>query len=346
MSEDGDICPICKSSRYLNPDMKFLVNPQCYHKMCESCVDRLFAYGPVTCPHNGCEKILRKNKFKTQIFEDVAVEKEVDIRQRVLSVMNKREDEFDTLSDFNAYLEKIEDSIFTLLNGRADEKDAINKEMEAYEKENKAAIQANMKLRDEEDKYEQQKEDWMKEQRRANYKLAVEEQRVAQEDKEAAKREMVHQLATSNKDASAIEQNIQKTALKRSSARTMNFQPMPTSRYFERVKKESNKPETPFTPFNGDRQIPALFDVQGHYDDKVIEPLAHDIQHQAGGFTLKAAYARILQQAFIGLGVDVQAELMAEQVGNGEGTGAVKEEQVDQVMVDAPPIQVKVEQMT
>lgn len=343
MSEDGDICPICKSSRYLNPDMKFLVNPQCYHKMCESCVDRLFAYGPVTCPHNGCEKILRKNKFKTQIFEDVAVEKEVDVRQRVMSVMNKREDEFDTLDEYNAYLEKIEDSIFTLLSGTADEKEALTKEIEAYEKEHKAEIIANNKLRDEEDKYEQQKEDWMKEQRKANYLMAVEEQRAAQEDKETAKRELVHQLATSNKDASSIEQNVQKTALKRSSARTVNFQPMPTSRYFEKVKKESSKPETPFTPFNGDRQIPDLFEVQDHYDDKVIEPLAHDIQHQAGGFTLKAAYARILQQAFVGLGVDVQAELLAEEGGDSNGTASVKPEPADIVKMEEPSIQVKVE---
>lgn len=343
MSEDGDICPICKSSRYLNPDMKFLVNPQCYHKMCESCVDRLFAYGPVTCPHNGCEKILRKNKFKTQIFEDVSVEKEVDIRQRVMSVMNKREDEFDKLDEYNAYLEKLEDYIFTLLSGTADQKEALTKEIEAYEKEHKAEIMANMKLRDEEDKYEQQKEDWMKEQRKANYLMAVEEQRAAVEDKEAAKRELVHQLATSNKDASAIEQNVQKTALKRSSARTVNFQPMPTSRYFEKVKKETAKPETPFTPFNGDRQIPDLFEVQDHYDDKVIEPLAHDIQHQAGGFTLKAAYSRILQQAFIGLGVDVQAELTAEEGGDSNGTASVKTEPTDSVKLEEQPIQVKVE---
>src|SRR5690242_11273021 len=61
-----EICPVCKSSRYLNPNMRFLVNPECYHKMCESCVDRLFSQGPNQCPVIGCLKVLRKQKFRKQ----------------------------------------------------------------------------------------------------------------------------------------------------------------------------------------------------------------------------------------------------------------------------------------
>jgi CDK-activating kinase assembly factor MAT1 len=79
----SDICPVCKSSRYLNPNMRFLVNPECYHKMCESCVDRIFSHGPAPCPIAGCKRTLRKVKFRTQTFEDLKVEREVDIRRRV-----------------------------------------------------------------------------------------------------------------------------------------------------------------------------------------------------------------------------------------------------------------------
>ena len=78
-----DICPVCKSSRYLNPNMRFLVNPECYHKMCESCVDRIFSQGPAPCPVAGCERTLRKQRFRRQTFEDIQVEKEVDVRRRV-----------------------------------------------------------------------------------------------------------------------------------------------------------------------------------------------------------------------------------------------------------------------
>lgn len=79
----SDICPVCKSSRYLNPNMRFLVNPECYHKMCESCVDRIFSQGPAPCPVAGCARTLRKQRFRKQTFEDITVEREVDIRRRV-----------------------------------------------------------------------------------------------------------------------------------------------------------------------------------------------------------------------------------------------------------------------
>ena len=83
---DAEICPVCKSSRYLNPKMRFLVNPECYHKMCESCVDRLFSQGPSRCPVAGCTKTLRKARFRKQTFGDIQVEREVDIRRRVSDV--------------------------------------------------------------------------------------------------------------------------------------------------------------------------------------------------------------------------------------------------------------------
>lgn len=81
-----EVCPVCKSSRYLNPDMRFLINPECYHKMCESCVDRIFSSGPAPCPVAGCHKTLRKNRFRKQTFEDIGVEREVDIRRRVMGM--------------------------------------------------------------------------------------------------------------------------------------------------------------------------------------------------------------------------------------------------------------------
>lgn len=81
-----DICPVCKSSRYLNPNMRFLINPECYHQMCESCVDRIYSHGPAPCRIVGCGKTLRKNRFRKKTFEDIQVEREVDIRRRVAAV--------------------------------------------------------------------------------------------------------------------------------------------------------------------------------------------------------------------------------------------------------------------
>lgn len=66
--------------------MRFLINPECYHKMCESCVDRIFSSGPANCPVAGCHRTLRKAKFRTQTFEDIQVEREVDIRREVMAM--------------------------------------------------------------------------------------------------------------------------------------------------------------------------------------------------------------------------------------------------------------------
>ncbi|KAJ4371888.1 TFIIH/NER complex subunit [Didymella sp. IMI 355093] len=111
----SDVCPVCKSSRYLNPHMKFLVNPECYHKMCESCVDRIFSHGPAPCPIAGCARTLRKGKFREATFEDLKVEREVDIRRRVASIMNKEEADFETLKDYNDYLEQVEEITWNLI---------------------------------------------------------------------------------------------------------------------------------------------------------------------------------------------------------------------------------------
>lgn len=39
--------------------------------------------GPAKCPIAGCTKVLRKVRFKKQTFEDIQIEREVDIRKRV-----------------------------------------------------------------------------------------------------------------------------------------------------------------------------------------------------------------------------------------------------------------------
>ncbi|EMG46321.1 hypothetical protein G210_3440 [Candida maltosa Xu316] len=132
------MCPICKTDKYLSPNMRFLINPECYHKICESCVDRIFSLGPAPCPYPKCGKILRKNKFKQQIFEDLSIEKEIDIRRKVNSIYNQTEEDFATLKEFNKYLEDIEEIVFKLSNGIDVEQ--TESELNKYESEHKLEI--------------------------------------------------------------------------------------------------------------------------------------------------------------------------------------------------------------
>lgn len=137
-----DMCPICKTDKYLSPNMKFLINPECYHKICESCVDRIFSLGPAPCPYPKCGKILRKNKFKQQIFEDLIIEKEIDIRKKVSAIYNKTEEDFPgDLQGYNRYLENIEDIIFKLsYSDDKQEIETVETELNKYEQEHKLEI--------------------------------------------------------------------------------------------------------------------------------------------------------------------------------------------------------------
>jgi hypothetical protein len=93
-----DQCPVCKSDRYLNPNLRLLVSP-CYHRMifmislkgmCTTCIDRLFTSGPAPCPI--CKQSLRKSNFIAQTFEDLSVEREVCTRSNEWSGPSTQKD--------------------------------------------------------------------------------------------------------------------------------------------------------------------------------------------------------------------------------------------------------------
>ncbi|KAJ3066920.1 TFIIH/NER complex subunit [Rhizoclosmatium hyalinum] len=138
--DTGDVCPVCKSDRYMKPDLKLLVS-LCYHKMCESCINRLFLAGAAPCPF--CKTSLRKSNFVTQTFEDLRVEKEVHYRKKVGKFFNKRLEDFNyDQRKFDDYLEEVEDIMFNLINDV--DVQATNERVEKFRQENKDLIAANL----------------------------------------------------------------------------------------------------------------------------------------------------------------------------------------------------------
>lgn len=69
------------------------------------------------------------------------VEKEIDIRKRVLKDYNKKEEDFATLREYNDYLEEIETIVYNLTHNI----DVVgtNKRIEQYKKDNKEIISKN-----------------------------------------------------------------------------------------------------------------------------------------------------------------------------------------------------------
>lgn len=300
-----DMCPICKTDRYLSPDMKFLVNPECYHKMCESCVDRIFALGPAPCPYPGCGKTLRKNRFKTQIFDDIAVEREIDIRKRVSKIFNKTRDDFDSLDEYNAYLEEIETVIFNLVNDIDVEE--TEQKLKQYEEANKSTIMENNSLREKEFEEFKKQEEF---ERELKHKKMLLEQQIEQEEKEMnlqAKNEILNKLSDNSADAEKVVQQVKKTVLKKSSARRKQLD--------EIMKTLNNKNKEaeivnnmPFTPFNGDRVVEKSFDVGHEYFDPFIDEIKVKKEYIAAGFRPELVYERVLSEAFLGLGCCIEKE--------------------------------------
>ncbi|KAI9815967.1 MAG: TFIIH/NER complex subunit [Pycnora praestabilis] len=244
--EEDDICPVCKTSRYLNPSMKFLVNPECYHKMCESCVDRIFSQGPAPCPVAGCHRTLRKHRFRKQTFGDIQVEKEVDVRKKVAQTydslpfplpyyksvvhdlqqrltgrhhlsFNRRQDEFTSLLSYNNYLEEVETITFNLLN-RID-LSATEAKLAAYSSQNATSISHNADLQSQEAVTRKAREAHDKEQARLRREAARREESEGRREIEEGKREVISKLASGSGDALQIAQETQKVILKRSTAR-------------------------------------------------------------------------------------------------------------------------------
>jgi len=118
--------------------MKLMVNV-CGHALCESCVDLLFAKGSGSCQE--CRIPLRRTDFRLQLFEDATIDKEVDIRRRILRDFCKTEPDFDSLRTYNDYLEMVEDIIYNLCHNI----DILetNKQIAEYKETNKTQIAKN-----------------------------------------------------------------------------------------------------------------------------------------------------------------------------------------------------------
>ncbi|KAM6961144.1 CDK-activating kinase assembly factor MAT1 [Aplochiton taeniatus] len=173
---DDQGCPRCKTTKYRNPSLKLMVNV-CGHTLCESCVDMLFVRGSGNCVQ--CDTPLRKCNFRVQLFEDPAVDKEVEIRKKVLKIYNKREHDFPSLREYNNYLEQVEEIVFNLTHNM--DVEGTKQIMEQYQKENRDTIQKNkVKLTREQEEVEEMLllEQQEKEQRRLD--LLQDEQRQLQ----------------------------------------------------------------------------------------------------------------------------------------------------------------------
>lgn len=150
-------CPRCKTTNYRNPQLQLMVN-SCGHGLCLNCVNLLFAKGSGNCP--SCNVPLRRINFRYQYFQDATVEKEVEIRKKIMKDFCKKEDDFPTLRAYNDYLEEVEEIIQNLTHEINVE--ATKRKIEQYKKENSEIIN---KSRGKKSKDEEELEDLIEEEK-------------------------------------------------------------------------------------------------------------------------------------------------------------------------------------
>ncbi|XP_039597781.1 CDK-activating kinase assembly factor MAT1 [Polypterus senegalus] len=196
---DEQSCPRCKTTKYRNPFLKLMVNV-CGHTLCENCVEMLFVRGSGNCQE--CDTPLRKSNFRIQLFEDPTIDKEVEIRKKILKIYNKREHDFSSLNEYNNYLEQIEEIVFNLTNNFDVEK--TKQLMEQYQKENKDLIQRNkIKLTREQEELEEILAIERKEAEERRLLLLKEEQRQLMAKKKS-KQTLLDELESSKLPAAVL----------------------------------------------------------------------------------------------------------------------------------------------
>lgn len=317
--EDGDICPVCKSSRYLNPNMRFLINPECYHQMCESCVDRIYSHGPAPCRIVGCGKTLRKNRFRKKTFEDIQVEREVDIRRRVAAVFNRREDEFETLEDYNDYLNDVEDITYDLIH-RINVEQAEAK-LKKYAEANQQSIKENEVMAQQEASTWEAQQAVEKEQAKLRREAALREHEQLQRERQEGRRDVINQLASGQGDASKIAQvhlkRAGQTRVNPSTSRVPSSATAPAPSngapsggfQIKGLKKKVIEVEKPYDAFGGDTDTREYAVMQDRYDWNWLDDYYSKPVYAAGGCDIKEYYSHALCDAFAGFGIFIQDEV-------------------------------------
>ena len=229
-------------------------------------------------------------------------------------IFNRKEEEFETLRDWNDYLQEVEDLTFDLIHGISP-KETMAK-IKQYELDNAESITANnSRAKDDDLSYES---------RQAAERAAAKRRREAARQHDEAERaektelryNLLDKLTTSEASkAKMLSRETQNSFLKKSSsARSWNNPPGDRldGKYTIRgLKAISPKDEdlTPFDPFGGALPKQQYFTLQANYEYPWLDEARKAPKITAGGYKARDYCARSLFEAFAGLGVFLDEEL-------------------------------------
>lgn len=286
--------------------------------MCSTCVDRIFTSGPASCPVPSCGKTLRKKGFHKAFFDDLKIEREVDVRRRVGKVFNRRADEFESLRDWNDYLEQVEDMVFNIMEGSKGEKAKAEQRLLAFAEQNKAEIEDNRRAAEELAAMGVELEQAEKAAHQARRLAAVRAQKEEKEDVVKSQRDMLNRLAHEDGDAMAIAEETQKRiVLKKASLRrnlaeaggqseTLGVDELTIRGLKKKIKREEEKP---YDPWGGYNPKPTRYVLQDEYTNEKYKLATLDLPHTVGGYSFKEYNQRAVFEAMAGLAIFIEDEM-------------------------------------
>ncbi|KAL9111459.1 MAG: hypothetical protein Q9227_004137 [Pyrenula ochraceoflavens] len=285
--------------------------------MCESCVDRIFSSGPAPCPIAGCKRTLRKARFRKQTFEDLAIEREVDIRKRVMAILNNREDEFETKRDWDNFLEQREEIIMDLvlrLNVAKREK-----ELEKHAAAHVEAIKANEALERKEAEEFRQHHQFNQERARLRQDALKHEDEEDRKEKEFEKNDITNRLASGKTSVDDIVRE-NKARHKPGGPRSKGGKAQEdnvsdsTVPFIKGLKqRKAPEPEKPYDPFMGMYIHRDYFELQVDYPAQRLGKSKKDTRTLAGGYDFSSFYDESLVKAFAGLGCFIEDEVSIKE---------------------------------
>lgn len=335
-SDEDEACPVCKTTRYFNKDMEFRINPECYHRMCKTCVERIFKDGPNQCPYAGCHKTLRLRGFKAAYFGDLNVEREVDIRRRVAAVFNKVEDDFDSLDSYNDYLYMVECLTDDLANGGDAARAKAEAQLADWEAKHKAEIERNRKLARESDEARQRR--LAAEQESARQRRLQDMRDEADEKASAARfrEEMLDSLQSA--EMGHATETVNKIILKKRGQQPgrrgdLSSALDPASGLSIRGLRDKKAlaaadVDKPYDPYGGLDLAPQRVDLAPEqlpqYSSEWLDVIRSKHDYTVGGYSSEEYLGRALFEAFSGLGVFVDEEKDAgsRRASNGKAISA------------------------
>ena len=147
--------------------------------------------------------MLNKSKYSVSNFEDDEIERDLIVRRKVLSDFNLFEEDFESVEEYDDYLEMVEEIIYNLAN-EIDLVETKNK-IETHKRKYRSKILANRQRLSRE---QQRLEDNIESERKAKLRMAMEDEsadQTALSESLASKKNLLNELQRANaSDATQI----------------------------------------------------------------------------------------------------------------------------------------------